>query len=263
MDLEKAIIFVESHGSGVEQARLRYLFNNERPSPEVTDALFAGQRPDGGWSPFWAPDYSSLDATCYRLTQAEQLGIINSDPAVDRAVNFLAQRQRTDGRWEEEEVVADLAPPWAMPGDLSARLYLTANCGLWAALFGKNDDEAIKSASYLKNFLQEDGKLPGFLHTHWLAGGLWHKLNWEEPSERVFRFLVRNINALATSNLSWLITTMCAVSVPKDDPLVVKAALRLEHLQQPDGRWSSEDGQDKDVHSTLEAIRSLWLCERA
>lgn len=33
-------------------------------------------------------------------------------------------------------------------------------------------------------------------------------------------------------------------------------------LQEPDGRWSSEDGPQRDVHTTLEALRVLDLCHR-
>ena len=41
---------------------------------------------------------------------------------------------------------------------------------------------------------------------------------------------------------------------------VVAEALRnLETLQQPDGRWPSEDGAGQDVHTTLESLRALFF----
>ena len=262
MKLWRAVEFIRGAGSEVEQARLKYLLTNERPAQEVVARLFAGQRPDGGWSPFWAKDYSSLDATCFRLAQAEQMGLTESEAAAMRAVDFLAQRQSPDGSWEEDETVANLAPAWAKPGDLSARLYLTANCGLWLALWGDPDQQASKAAGYLQTHLGQDGHLPGSMHTHWLAGGLWHKLNWKEPAERVFEYLSKRIDNLAVSNLSWLITTVCAAGVTPNHPLVNKAASLLEQNQQDDGPWPSEDGPGQDVHSTLEALRALWLCGR-
>jgi squalene cyclase len=128
--IQSAAAFVNSHGDATEQARLRYLLNGERPSQAAVNTLLAGQREDGGWAPFWAPAYSSLDATCFHLAQAEQLGltiaITNSEPAIGRALGFLTQRQRASGRWAEDESVTDLAPPWAKPGETSATLYLTA-----------------------------------------------------------------------------------------------------------------------------------------
>lgn len=262
MNLWKAVEFVRSAGNEVEQARLKYLLANERPAQDVVLQLFSGQRPDGGWSPFWAKDYSSLDATCFRLAQAEQMGLTESETAVRRAVDFLAQRQSPDGSWEEDKKIATFAPPWAIPGDLSARLYLTANCGLRLALLGNPDKGASKAADYLQTHLDQDGHLPSFLHTHWLAGGLWCKLNWQELAERVFEYLSESINDLAISNLSWLITTVCAAEGTPNHPLINKAASLLEQSQQDDGRWPSEDGSTYDVHATLEALRALWLCGR-
>ncbi|MCL6559454.1 MAG: terpene cyclase/mutase family protein [Firmicutes bacterium] len=262
MDFEKGVEFVRRNGSEVEQARLQFLLKGERPSQDVVAKLFAGQRPDGGWPPSWASDYTSLDATCFRLAQAEQLGITASDATAAHAVRFLAQRQSADGSWEEDERVAAVAPSWAKPGDLSARLYLTANCGLWLALWGNAGNRASMAASYLQTHLDKDGRLPSFLHAHWLAGGLWHRLDWREPADRVFEYLSRRINDLAVSNLSWLITTLCAAGLTTDHHLVDKAAGQLEHGQESDGRWLSEDGPSHDVHSTLEALRALWLCGR-
>ncbi len=59
MNRQAAIAFVRSTGDRVEQARLRHLLDGERPKPAVIQQLFAGQREDGGWSPFWAPATTS------------------------------------------------------------------------------------------------------------------------------------------------------------------------------------------------------------
>jgi len=262
MNFEKAIRFVMNNGNKVELARLNFILANERASKEVIADLFSHQREDGGWSAFWADNYSSLDATCFRLAQAEQLGITESGTELLRAVNFLAQRQSADGSWEEDVRVASAAPPWARPGDLSAKLYLTANCGLWLALLSNPDNIASRAAEYLQTHLGPDGHLPSFLHTHWLAGGLWYKLNWQESARHIFEILSKRINELATNNLSWLITTMCAAGVPTSHSLVNKAASLLEQSQQDDGHWESEDGSSQNIHSTLEAMRALWLCGR-
>jgi len=259
MNIEKAVAFIRGKGNEVEQARLNYVLRDEQPPPEVVAGLFAGQRPDGGWSPFWANDYTSLDATCFRLAQAEQLGLTKRENAVAHAIHFLVQRQSPDGSWEEDKRVAGVAPPWATLGDLSAKLYLTANCGLWLSLLGNPENRAEKAAGYLQTYLDEDGHLPGFLHTNWLAGGLWQKLNWQESAERVFGYLDKRINDLPASNLAWLITTVCAAGVAVDHRLVVNAATLLEESQQEDGRWPSEDGSEQDVHTTLEALRALRL----
>jgi hypothetical protein len=81
-----------------------------------------------------------------------------------------------------------------------------------------------------------------------------------EPVERLFAYLHGRIKHLATSHLSWLITTFIAAGVAPDHPLVDKAARLLEGGQQQDGRWASEDGPAQDLHATLEAMRALRLC---
>lgn len=211
----------------------------------------------GGWAPFWADNYSSLDATCFRLAQAEQLGLNKTEPAVREALTCLAGRQAPDGSWQEDADVVAVAPPWAAPGDLAATLYLTANCGLWLALLNDEIDGTSKAAAYLLTHLGGNGQMPSFLHTHWLAGALWHKLGQEELAERILAYLGHRIANLATSNLSWLITTLSAAGVVADHQLIMEAASILEDAQEGDGRWRSEDGPTQDVHATLEALRAF------
>ena len=74
-DAALAISFVESRGDQAELARLRALLSGTATPDTVVDAVLDGQREDGGWAPFWAPNYSGLDATCFRLALAEQLGV--------------------------------------------------------------------------------------------------------------------------------------------------------------------------------------------
>lgn len=262
MNIRAAIAFVRANGDSVEQARLDYLLNGESPDPAIVQQLFAGQRMDGGWNPFWAPDYSSLDATCFRLAQAEQFGMAAQEPAVRDALTFLAQRQRDDGSWEENEHVAELAPPWATPGNLAARLYLTANCAFWLATLTETPVNASLAADYLQNHLDSDGQLPTFLHAHWLAGGLWYSLGRKE-AKRVFDYLEQHLPVLPASNLAWLLSTLLLAGAAPPESIIKQAASLLEQLQEQDGRWTSEDRPERDVQATLEALHVLRLCGRS
>lgn len=262
MNRQAAITFVRSTGDLVEQARLRYLLGGELAAPAIRQQLFAGQREDGGWSPFWASDYSSLDTTCFRLAQAEQLGLTASGVEISAALTFLARRQREDGSWEEEERVAEQTPPWAVPGDLAARLYLTANCGFWLAALADPSEHARLAAGYLQRYLDEGGQLPTFVHAQWLAAGLWYCLRDQEEANRVFSSLAERLTNFPASNLAWLLSTLLLAGVPADHLLIEGAAERLAWQQEPDGRWASEDGPARDVHTTLEAMRVLHLCHR-
>lgn len=262
MNPDSAIAFVHQKGNLVEQARLAYVLHHAPASAQIAKTQLDGQRPDGGWPPFWAPDYSSLDATCYRLAQAEQLGILQEVSAASRAAAFLARRQQPEGSWEEEEAIASLAPPWARPGDTAARLYLTANCGFWLAFLDESSSQAGLAGEYLRSFTGAGGRLSSYLHTHWLAAGLWHRLGQPQLAGPVLGYLHRRLPDLPASNLAWMLNTLLIAGLPADHGLVEAAASRLEQCQAEDGRWPGEDGPGQDVHTTLEALRALRLCGR-
>ncbi|MHB1956436.1 MAG: hypothetical protein ACYCOU_22120 [Sulfobacillus sp.] len=117
-DTQSAIQFVRSNGNKVEQARLNVLLQVDDLVQEAVQELKETQRDDGSWPPLWEPNASSLDATCYRLAQSEQLGIKEAD-FVDQAIRFIMGRRNHDGSFEEAPELASVAPPWAMPGDNS------------------------------------------------------------------------------------------------------------------------------------------------
>lgn len=260
MNREKVVQFVEQNGNEAERARLRYLLHGERPSATIIQQLFNGQRDDGGYAPFWAPEYSSIDATCYRLAQAEQLGLDAAEPAMVDALRFLLWRQGEDGRFAEDPSVADSAPPWAAPGDLAAELYLTANAGFWLAFFGFA--EAVRpSANFLAAHLDaKTHKLPSFAQAQWLACGLAWKLGMDELVEHLASHLYAQLPGSA-GELAWMLVTLHSVDFPADRGVIVAGSMRLAELQMADGRFPSDEGQD--VHTTVEAIRVLgkWYAD--
>jgi hypothetical protein len=267
-DYERAVTFILEHGSGIE----RYVLNNlagedEFDAPPITEIerrALEGQREDGGWEPFWASGYSSLDATCYRLAQAEMSRIRLPEPALE----FLRSRQQPDGSWEEVESVRDLAPPWAKPGDLAGRLYLTSNCGWWlinATAYGQRgyESEAMKAGAYLERHQGAVGSLPSFLQTHWLAAALWIRLNWGSPDlpesakSALYSLATRLDDTVPSGALGWMLTTLAPLGVPAEHPAIVKAVALLSEQQRPDGGWTSEDGSDHEAYVTVQALLAL------
>lgn len=280
-DIDRAVAYVRELGDELDQARLRELLEGEAClTPELALLFFRGQRADGGWAPFWARDYSSLDATCYRLAQAESLEVPDYGRACKRALRFLVSHQHPDGSFEEDESVCDVAPPWAKPGDLASRLYLTANCGWWLINgpidgFLKSSDDAMglackagaaRAGAYLEQYLAPDGSLPSFLQTHWLAAALWIRLDWQYPpglpelARRVLDYLAtRMSNEVPSSSLAWMLTTLAPLGVSPEHPLIGRATALLSNQQRADGSWASEDGPARDPATTVESLRALVM----
>jgi hypothetical protein len=262
VNLERAIDYIQVHGGVVEQARLGYALHKNRPDSAAIRSLMRSQRADGGWPPFWAADYSSLDATCFHLAQAEQMGLTANDVPVERACRFIARRQREDGSWEEDAAYALAAPAWARPGRRAARLYLTSNCAFWLAILVEKQRGVSLAAGYLRDHMDAKGALPSYLQTHWLAAGAWQRLNWSEAVEQALGYLFRRLIELPSSNMAWMILSLRLAGMPLEHPLINQALIYLEQYQREDGSWPGEDPSSGDVHATLEALRALRMCGR-
>jgi hypothetical protein len=146
-----------------------------------------------------------------------------------------------------------------MPGDTAAQLYLTANAGYWLALYEM--DGALPAADFLAERQELHGHLPSFLHTHWLAAGLWQLNGRTAEAERTLAYLLTRLDAgdLSAGNLSWMINALCDSGIPPTNPLIMEAAGRLATLQEEDGSWTADDGPLYTVQTTLQALRALRL----
>ncbi len=266
-DEDRAVAFIRQHGGEFDLARLdRFLEEGSLLTGAQEQRFFAGQRDDGGWAPFWATDYSGLDATCYWLAKGEGLWPGLSHPAFRRATDFLRARQRPDGSWEEDEAMRDRAPVWVMPGALASRLYLTANCGWWLAnttlrgAFVTTDEAAIRAGANLERHLAQDGALPSFLQTHWLAAGLWIRLGRDDLAYRTLDYLASRLGAdTPASSLAWALTTLGGLGVPPEHPFGQKATTLLINQQRADGGWPSDEETASDAYVTCEALRGLLI----
>lgn len=255
-EVEKAVLFIRAKGNSLEQSRLKILLQEPMDMKEALRPITETQGSDGGWKPFWA-ESSALDSTCFRLAQLEQMDVLGSEETVKHALRFITSRQKDNGSWEEDDTLADFAPPWCMPGDLSAQLYLTANCAYWVALFYESPDRVHSAGHFLASHVGSEGKMPSFLHTHWLSAGVLFSAGNEPDAERTLSYLGSRLDDLDASNLAWMISSLRGMGISDQHPLIEQSMVQLLTKQEPDGRFPSDDGSDQDVHVTLEAIRAL------
>jgi hypothetical protein len=226
-----------------------------------------GQSAAGGWPAFWAADLPSVDATCFRLAELDDLGALDRPPA-RAAVAWLLSRQRPDGTWQEDPALADLAPPWATPGDPEATLYLTANTGFWLVVAGPAADAPPAEANHhaeviaratqaFRASLSPTGAWPSFLVTGWLGAALLYKCGWFYEASQIQSILTRRLPQMTPADACWLAAAFRRVGVPPTDDVMVAARRRLTDTQRSDGGWTSDDGEVFDVHTTLAGIRGM------
>jgi hypothetical protein len=290
VDLDAAIGYVVAHGDVVDRARCSWLRSGIAPDREVLDRLEMGQSSEGGWPAVWGGDIASIDATCFRLAELDDVGALYR-PAARRAVGWLAERQRPDGSWEEKEKLAGVAPPYAQPGDDEARLFLTASAGFWLAVAGpaadpdphpasadpaqlrgsllpgnrlapraEDNPHAAAVASAAEAFraeLRPDGSWPSFLPTGWFGAALLFHLGWYYESAQIQVILGERVPDMSPADTAWMAATLRRLGLAPQDRLMVAARSRLSRTQRTDGGWESDDGPAFDVHTTLQAIRAL------
>ncbi|NJP31349.1 prenyltransferase/squalene oxidase repeat-containing protein [Micromonospora thermarum] len=270
VDIDAAIGFVVAHGDVVDRARLSRLRTGTPPGPDVLDVVEGGQLPDGGWPAYLEGKVPSVDATCFRLAELDDLGAIDR-PAARRALDWLAFRQLPDGGWEEDAALADTAPEWARPGDPEAGFYLTANAAFWLTVAGLDARAAgpldhrvggvyagvvHAAALSLVARLNPDGSWPSFLAAGWLSAGVLFRQEMFQESARIQVALAERIADMSPANVAWLAASLRRVGVDDQDWILVRARRRLAETQRSDGGWESDDGHQFDVHATLTAIRA-------
>ena len=258
VDLDGAIGYVVAHGDAIDRARLSWLRSGHPPAADVLAKAEMGQAPAGGWPGFWAGEVASVDATCFRLGELDDLGALDREPA-RRALAWLAGRQCPDGRWEEDGSLAGTAPPWARPGDPEARLYLTAYAGFWLAVAGDPAQHEVvaRASQAFRAAMREDGTWPSYLVAGWLGGALLYRGEWFYESAQIQVLLAERVPQMTPAEVAWLAAAFRRVGLSAEDSLLTAARNRLTGTQRSDGGWPSDDGPAFDVHTTLTAIRAL------
>jgi hypothetical protein len=265
VDIDAAIGYVIAHGDLVERARLAFLRKGQTPPPHIIERIAAGQTATGGWPASGDGTIASVDATCFRLNELDDLGGLHGK-AVDRALTWLAAAQRSDGTWQEDESLAAEAPPWAMPGDPEATLYLTSVAGFWLSVAeveahphhegpARFASTLAGAAAFVVSQLRPDGTWPSFLAAGWHAAGLLHEMQYFYESARVQLVLGDRLADMAPADVASMAATLRRVNLG-DDWLLQSARKRLGESQRTDGGWDSAEGPIFDVNTTLTVLRA-------
>jgi len=253
-----AAAFVNQYGSVFEKARLQAVLGHP-PDMQFLKPLLDLQNKDGGFPSRPRPgSLSSVDSTLYALWQFHEIGQSGSLPAA-RARDFLVGMQNDDGSWDENPAlpVYDL-PPWIQPGSLAVSLYLSAYAAYWLGLSNPKHPAFQKAVTFLTNEQDENGYIPSYLHTNWIATSalLLAGPSGAAAAQKGLRYLQNQpFEQWDASQIAWALDNLGNAGISARHPFVQKALAELTKRQSEDGSWSSEDGPAYAVSATVSVIK--------
>ncbi|MDI6904055.1 MAG: terpene cyclase/mutase family protein [Candidatus Bathyarchaeia archaeon] len=265
MNVQKAIAFVEENGTELERYRLNYLLGKERNDEVPLRYLTGLQNDDGGFlynNEKGKP--SSINFTSANLSLMIELGLAKSD-VCRKTLEYLIDVQCEDGSWDENHAINQYNPPfWNMPGDLKTKMWLTASILNYLIQLGYGESEAVRKATrFLLKNRDEDGRFFGFLHSTWISVGAFGQLEGfnSEVVKKALKAIERNIDRMedGATDFIWCLECFHVAGISKDDPVVKRCIERLIELQRQDGAWTSADGKEYTVSTTVRALRILRM----
>ena len=266
MNIDLSVSFIESHGTALEKARLGSLLYNVEPSLEIYQYFLTLQNEDGGFPfNFERNNLSTIDNTLTTLWWLDELRLLSS-PIGEKALTFLRNTQKPDGGWDEDPAITRyVLPPWITPGEMRTRLYLSSYSTFWLAIAGHTTHPSYsKSLDFLYKHQEESGKMPGYLHSTWITTSVFllEGKSYLQAGKKGLRYLINvNPETLEASQLAWALDCLGKAGVSKEHILIKSYLAELKGRQMPDGHWSSEDGDDFIVSSTIEVIKVLKYYE--
>lgn len=262
IDLEKAIVFVESLGNEILDARLRGILENRKPNRRTLQKIEQMRKTDGGFA-FWEEDVSCITSTLNVIGWFDDLSF-RDGPVIDKTFGFLLKHQQEDGGWDEIAEIRDLEPPpYMIPGELNTRTWLTACCAHWFIRFNRAEPQGAKGcpSEFLMQHVKPSGLIGGYIYASWDALVMF---NYHPgPASDVFRNLLSGVRKRFTPNehdatdLAWLLRGLREIGLSSRDDLVSRAIDALESMQESNGGWVSSEGDRFTGIATVDAIRVL------
>lgn len=262
MDIDKAKAFIDERGSSLEKARIRCITLGNCPEQDASQTFLALQNDDGGF-PFRMVkgNLSTINETTVALWWMEELDLLSSPPGC-QALAYLVATQREDGSWDEDPRIAQYElPPWIQLGDPKTSLYLSAYATYWLAVGGNSHLPGFRKAlHYLLRHQDQSGKFYGYLHTTWIATGVFLM-----AGERYAKISSLGIQALSDkapaewedSQIAWALDCLSRGGLPKNHPFIDEYLAELVRRQKSDGSWAAEDGDAFAVGATIQVLKVL------
>lgn len=263
MNIQKAISFVEANGTALEKYRLHFLLGKERNNEIPLSHLGNLQNEDGGF-PYndEKGGVSCGNATSNNLSLMIELGLDKSD-VCRKTVEYLLKIHEEDGSWSENQAIKQYNPPfWDMPNDPKTTMWLTAHITNSLIQLGYRNSSAVqKAVGFLLKNRDNEGKFTGFLHTTWIAIGVFGQLEGVNSDivKTAVKVIEQNFEKLkdGAGDFAWILECLQVARIQIENPLVKRCVEELVNSQQGNGAWKSGDGEQFSVSITINVLNAL------
>jgi hypothetical protein len=112
---------------------LKWAYPTIRPRDTLMRDLIAQQRPDGGWAqtPYLPSDAYATGQVLYTL---REVGVVSSDAALRRGVEYLVKTQRDDGSWYVKSRAMKIQPYFESGFPYGHDQWISSAATAWAAM---------------------------------------------------------------------------------------------------------------------------------
>jgi len=249
------------NGTALEKYRLHFLLGKEKNDEIPLRHLRNLQNKDGGFP--YDDEKGKLNCvndTSNNLNLMIELDLDKSD-VCRKAVEYLLKIQGKDGSWSENEAIKQYNPPfWDLPHDFRTTMWLTANITNFLIQLGYRNSSAVKEAArFLLKNRDEEGKFAGPLHSTWISIGVFGQLEGGNSDivRSALKVVEQNMEKLGAGDLAWCLECLYVAGIPKENSMVKRCIEKLADLQQEDGAWKSEDGEEFTVSTTINVLNAL------
>lgn len=263
-DIQKAINYVMEKCKDIDKYKLHLLLDElEEAELKIKDFLLI-QNEDGGIPYRFERD--SISTISSTIMFFKDILLLNQDSLLteelEKAIQYLLSLQKIDGCFEEPSEIGKLdCAVWEAPGFESTQLYCTSVvinflCGTNM----QNVEDAIACGlNFLSKKWDDDKGFRSYPYSLWNAIPVFISKKGENDSisrrgaEMLETLQLRNY---PSSSLVSMIEAFIHADL-ENHSFVNKLFEILSTRQLPDGRWTSEDGEEYDLATTLTMLMIL------
>lgn len=257
LNLTTARNFIKLRGTALEKERFHCLLTGERGNARLFPVENL-QNADGGFALYFkANNPSSINHTGMALLCLQDLNLLTK-ATQDAAAQFILSRQNCDGVFVDPyETLSMNLPLWMETGTFRFAVYYTLFSVLELLKIDSGySRELAKPLQLIGEWQKRNGSMPGYLHNSWLSAGVFLLSGYDRAAEKSLEFLA-SVPAYnwGGSQLVWALETLVDAGLSREHPLIRRWLSWMRGMQNPNGSYSSEDGEQYNTDVTINAIR--------